>query len=70
MEAELQLSNNAEQGLTDISVTLEVRALDGTNATALFAIGAPRLSGITGVDGTGERLQNSKGHAKVFQASC
>ncbi|XP_041350118.1 uncharacterized protein LOC121369231 isoform X2 [Gigantopelta aegis] len=53
--ARLEIENGEDSALEDIRVTINIQATygDGTAADNLFSIGSPKLSGLTGVDGTG-----------------
>ncbi len=49
--------------LQNISVTLAVHSMSGTDDTSLFFISAPTLSGLTAIDGTGTLAPDSTGTA-------
>lgn len=61
--ARLEIANDTFEDLSNISIEVNVRRRDGSDATDLFAIRPPVVSGLTAVDGTGLIAPNSVGQA-------
>jgi hypothetical protein len=63
--ATLQLNNNGAAALTNVTVNLNVQNQTGQDATSLFGIQPPILTGsLTAVDGTGTLAANASGAAQ------
>lgn len=62
--ATLEVGNETGERLEQIGVRLSVRTESGADAEAMFAVRAPRLDGITGVDGAGILGPVSSGSAE------
>lgn len=61
--ADLQIINSSGSPMTGVTVDLKIYRPDGTIATPLFAIPAPALSGLTGVEGNGTVVAGTTGTA-------
>jgi hypothetical protein len=65
-DARLELDNSDMMPLTQIGLTLLIRDASGNDATSLFVINPPTLSGLTDVNGQGTLAENSVGTASFI----
>lgn len=63
-QARLELANDTDSQLTELSVRLEIVDSTGAPANALFGIRDPELTGLAAVDGTGVLGAKSEGGAR------
>jgi len=61
--ATLEIANDTDQPLTGISVELNIHSAAGEDTTSLFSIRSPTLTGMSGVDGSGQVAPQSSGKA-------
>ncbi len=61
--ATLEIANDTDQPLTDISVELNFHSATGEDTSSLFAVQPPALQGLSGVNGTGQIAAKSTGKA-------
>ncbi|MGC3958042.1 MAG: CARDB domain-containing protein [Verrucomicrobiota bacterium] len=57
----LEIENGGLSSITGVQVTLDFRDGGGTNAASKFVVEGPVLSGLTGVDGSGELMGGATG---------